>query len=120
MADIARFWRDVDARDWDGVAEQLTPELAAEWPQSREYTATAAEFLAFESAFPGEWTLELVELRADDRGAVSRIAFTVDGETVTGISFFRFARDGRIASIEEYWPEPYEPPAGQEGRLPRR
>lgn len=32
---------------------------------------------------------------------------------MTGLCFFDFADDGTIAAITDFWPEPYELPAGR-------
>lgn len=51
--------------------------------------------------------------------AASWIAFTLDGKTVPGITFFELDDDGLIASITDFWPEPYERPAGREHLIER-
>jgi len=38
---------------------------------------------------------------------------TVNGSVETGIAFFTF-QDGRITSVTDFWPEPYDPPPGRE------
>ena len=35
-------------------------------------------------------------------------------EEIYGISFFAGDEHGWIAAITDFWPEPYEPPAGRE------
>lgn len=119
MDRIVEFWNAVNARDWDAVRELLHPDVVALWPQSRERAMGREAFVAFESAYPGDWTLSLVLAHADVGGGASRIDFTVDGTTVPAATFFGFDSAGRIDSIEEYWPEPYDVPAGGEGRLER-
>jgi hypothetical protein len=45
---------------------------------------------------------------------VSWTHFTVGLEEMYGISFFTGGEDGRISAITDFWPEPYEPPAGRD------
>ena len=40
---------------------------------------------------------------------MSWTSFAVGDETMTGLCFFRFG-DGLITEIDDFWPEPYEPP----------
>jgi hypothetical protein len=47
------------------------------------------------------------------REGVSWIEFRLDGEQMTGISFFTLDDAGLIVAIKEFWPDPYEPPANR-------
>ncbi len=116
---IDEFWKAINARDWERLGSTVTDDVVGTWPQTREIARGRDSFIAFESNFPGEWKLEIQEAHEDSSGGATRVAFTVDDETATGITFFHFATDGRIDSFVEYWPESYEPPEEQTGRLER-
>jgi hypothetical protein len=45
---------------------------------------------------------------------VSWVDVRVGDDVETGIAFFTFDDGGRVAAIRDYWPEPYDPPAGRE------
>jgi hypothetical protein len=83
--------------------------MVYEIPQTRERVRGRAAYIDFNKTYPGEWTLALVRLIADSQQAVSQIAFRVNGQEQTGITFFEF-RDGLIHHIVDFWPESYEPP----------
>lgn len=66
--------------------------------------------MRFMQAYPGDWRLEVVAEHADATGGATRIAFTDAGETMSGLTFFTVDSAGVIASLVEFWPEPYDPP----------
>jgi hypothetical protein len=39
--------------------------------------------------------------------------WSLDGRSDDAVAFFEFA-DGLITRVTDFWPEPYEPPAGRE------
>lgn len=110
---VRRFWATAEARDWGGFEATLAPDVVYEAPQSRERVRGASAYTRFNREFPGDWHVTLERVVADDEGAVSHAGFTLDGEPMTGISFFTFDAEGRIATVLDYWPEPYEPSAGR-------
>lgn len=119
MSTCTRFWAALEARDWAAFGATVTDDIEAVWPQSRERLTGREALVRFMAEFPGDWHLAVVEEHVDVGGAATRIAFTLDGETVTGLTFFRFAADGRIAGFTEWWPDPYEPPAGRDHLVQR-
>jgi hypothetical protein len=80
-----------------------------EIPQTRERVRGRAAYVDFNETYPGDWTLEIVKLVADEHQAVSQITFRVGGQEETGISFFKF-KEGLIYRITDYWLVSYEPP----------
>ena len=106
---IHAFWRSAAARDWNTFAALLHHEVVYDVPQTRERVRGSTAYVEFNRCYPGNWTLETRSLVADGDEAVTRVAFTVNGETATGITFFSL-RDGLIDKIVDYWPEAYEPP----------
>ena len=107
---IRHYWACALARDWAGFADCLTDDIVYRVPQTREIVRGRDGYVEFNRTYPGDWTLAIESVTAQGNQAVSRVAFTVNGETVTGISFFTL-RGGRIAAIDDFWPEAYEPPA---------
>jgi hypothetical protein len=109
----AAFWASLDGRDWEGFRACLAADVVALWPQSRERVTGADALVAFMAAYPGDWRLEVVALHADGTGAATQVAFTADGLTVPGLTFFTVDAVGRIAGFTEFWPEPYDPPVNR-------
>lgn len=119
MSICTDFWDALEARDWVRFGATVTDDVEAQWPQSRERVRGRDALVAFMVGFPGDWRLRVEEEHVDATGGATRIAFTVGGETVSGLTFFRFDDAGRIAAFTEFWPEPYEPPAGREHLVDR-
>ncbi len=115
---IARYVACLEARDWGAVGALLHPGVVYEIPQSRERVRGRDAVLAFNRAFPGDWHLRLAESYADDTGGVARIEAHRDGVDESAIVFFEFG-DRLITAIRDWWPEPYEPPAGREHLVER-
>ena len=110
-ATIRRFWQTTEARDWDGLAEVLAPEMVYEMEQTRERIRGREAFLRFFSEYPGDWHLTLRRVIADADGGVSVCDFIVGDEQMLDISFFTFDDAGLVTRVDDVWPEPYEPPA---------
>ena len=110
-ATIRRFWQTTEARDWEGLAEVLAPEMVYEMEQTRERIRGRAAFLRFFGEYPGDWHLTVRRVVADEEAGASVLDFTVGDERMVDISFFTFGDDGLIDRIEDVWPEPYDPPA---------
>ena len=115
---VRKYWAAAIARDWITFAELLHEDIVYDVPQTRERVRGRSAYVEFNESYPGDWTLEIDALVADDGQAVSRISFVVNGEVETGISFFEF-RDGLIYRIKDYWPVPYEPPLRTTQRIER-
>ena len=110
---VNRFIESLEARDWEAWASLLHPDVIYEIPQSRERIRGRERYLQFNQEYPGDWHLRLKVSLADDDHGVAWFGWEVDGsETGDGMAFFTFS-DGRITSITDFWPEPYEPPPGR-------
>jgi ketosteroid isomerase-like protein len=107
---IAQHWAAGNARDWPRFAAVIHENLVYEVPQTRERVRGRDAYVEFFRTWPGDWRADVRRMVVDGNSAVTEIAFVVDGETMTGISFFELI-DGTIARIIDYWPSPYEPPA---------
>lgn len=116
---VRRYWAAADARDWDAFAATLSPDVVYETPQTRERVTGRAAYVRFNRDYPGDWHLTITRLVTDDEGAVSETAFDVGGGSMTGICFFTFDVDGLVATVRDYWPEPYDPPPGREHLVER-
>ena len=115
---VERFFAALNARDWDGLAGVLHPEVVYEVPQTRERVCGRLGYVDFNRTFPGNWSLEVTRIVADERGAAAEAGFLVDGEAALNLAFFEF-RDGLIARVTDFWPEPYEPPRRESGFVER-
>ncbi len=111
---IERFFEALDRRDWVGFAAVLHPEVVYEIPQSRERIRGRDRYVRFNREYPGDWHLTPTWILADGAAGVGRFEWRV-GKTAPEEAFVFFdVRDGLLASVTDYWPEPYEPPPGRE------
>ncbi|MFH0520618.1 nuclear transport factor 2 family protein [Streptomyces sp. M41] len=111
---VERFWATAEARDWDAFAETLAEDVVYTLPQTRERISGRERYVRFNREYPGEWHLRTERVVAEPGQAVTWIHVTVGLEEMYGISFFTGDADGRISTVTDFWPEPYEPPAGRD------
>lgn len=116
---IQQHWHLANERRWEAFATLLHAELRYEVPQTREYIESPFGYLEMFRTWPGEWRADVMELVCEADRAVSIVRFTVGAEIMTGITVFRVT-DGRIISVTDFWPDPYEPPPRNTPFLKRR
>lgn len=111
---VARHWTATEARDWTAVASTLADDVVYDLPQTRERIRGKEAFLRFYREYPGDWHVRVERLVAEGDQVVSWIHARVGPEEMHAITFFGGDAEGRITTITDFWPEPYEPPAGRE------
>ncbi|MEL5961144.1 nuclear transport factor 2 family protein [Streptomyces sp. CLV115] len=118
---VETYWSAADARDWDAFAATLAEEVLYDLPQTRERIRGKERYVRFNREYPGEWRVLVERVVADGKGrqAAVRTRFTVGAEELPAVHFFVFDATGRISGITDFWPEPYEPPAGREHLVER-
>lgn len=117
---VRRFWEGVDGRDWDAVGATLAPDVVYEVPQTRERVRGREAVVRFNAEYPGDWNISIATLVAEERAAATTIQFVSPGiPDATGIAFFTIDDAGRIVRVEDWWPEPYDPPTGREHLVER-
>jgi ketosteroid isomerase-like protein len=110
----AAYWATIEARDWDGLGALLAEDVVYELPQTRERIRGRAAYVQFNREYPGDWTIEVERVVGDGAHAATWIRFRVGGQEQPALTHLDLDADGRISRITEFWPEPYEPPAGRE------
>lgn len=120
-ATVERYWTAADVRDWDTFEATLADEVLYELPQTRERIRGKERYMAFNREYPGDWRVRVERVVADGDGrqAAVRTLFTEGGQESHAVHFFTFDAQGRISGITDFWPEPYEPPAGREHLVER-
>ncbi|MFG3525683.1 nuclear transport factor 2 family protein [Streptomyces sp. NPDC047917] len=118
---VETYWSAADARDWGAFAATLADEVLYDLPQTRERIRGKERYVRFNREYPGEWRVLVERVVADGEGrqAAVRTRFTVGAEELPAVHFFVFDATGRISGITDFWPEPYEPPAGREHLVER-
>ncbi|MFF9775020.1 nuclear transport factor 2 family protein [Streptomyces sp. NPDC013978] len=124
-ATVERFWASAERRDWAAFAETLAADVVYELPQTRERIRGRERYVEFNREYPGDWHARVERIVAEPgqpgqpEQVVSWTHVTVGLEEMYAISFFTVDEDGRIAAVTDFWPEPYEPPAGREHLVER-
>ncbi|GAB3167712.1 hypothetical protein GCM10027059_29160 [Myceligenerans halotolerans] len=116
---VEALWSAAESRDWTTYAGYFADDLVVDMPPTRERLVGRDAWVRFNSEYPGEWHAEVRRIVADDDGAVSWVEVHVGDESETGISFFTFDGAGRVATIRDFWPVRYDPPAGREHLVER-
>ncbi|NBM18294.1 nuclear transport factor 2 family protein [Streptomyces sp. GC420] len=116
---VETFWAAAQARDWAAFAGTLAEDVLYDLPQTRERVGGRERYVRFNREYPGDRRVRVERVVADEEGAVSWIHCTVDGETVPAVTFFTGDAEGRIRTVTDFRPEPYEPPAGREHLVTR-
>ncbi|MXM64834.1 nuclear transport factor 2 family protein [Streptomyces sp. HUCO-GS316] len=116
---VERFWASAEARDWDAFADTLADDVVYTLPQTRERISGRKSYVRFNREYPSDWHLRIERIVAEPHRVVTWIRFTVGQDEMNGISFFTSDGSGRIATVTDFWPEPYEPPAGREHLVER-
>lgn len=109
-----RFGALMQTNDFPAVAAVLAPDFVLEWPQTKERIRGAERIVRMNAEYPaqGRWEFTIHRLVGGEREAVSDVGVTDGVLRARAITFFE-AADGRVRRITEYWPEPYDAPAGR-------
>ncbi|MEV4140963.1 nuclear transport factor 2 family protein [Dactylosporangium sp. NPDC049742] len=110
----------LELRDWPRLTDLLAEEVVYELPQTRERIRGRDAFVQFNREYPGDWHLGVRRVLADGRQAALWLDVRVGAdEILDACVWLEAAEDGLIARITDYWPEPYDPPAGREHLVER-
>ncbi|MDQ7904282.1 nuclear transport factor 2 family protein [Phytohabitans sp. ZYX-F-186] len=116
---VLAYWAAAEARDWPGFAALLADDVVYELPQSRERIRGKVRYLRFNVEYPGDWHLTVRMAVGEERHAATWAHFVTDGVEEQALTFFEFDDAGLIAKVTDFWPEPYDPPAGREHLVER-
>lgn len=111
---VRALWQAFDDLDFEQAAALLHPGFVCDWPQSNERIRGIENYIMVNKFYPGQWRIKIVRLVAGGDEIVSEVEVqltTPQGEAQLhrAVSFFTL-RDGKIAHLREYWPEPYLAP----------
>jgi ketosteroid isomerase-like protein len=112
---LRAYIRRLEARDWDGVAEVLHPDVVYRLPQTGEVVRGREAYLRWNREYPDTWHLRLAEAYGDESGGAALVEAEADGEPMTALVFVTVA-GGVLTEIRDWWPTPYDPPPGREHR----
>jgi ketosteroid isomerase-like protein len=98
---VRRFFERMQARDWDGAGELLSPNIHIEFTETGE-RFDGANFLAMNRAYPEGWTIDVVETVTQGQRVAAQVR--VDhGDDVFWCAGFYQVTAGVIVSGVEHW-----------------
>ena len=107
---VRLLWERMEARDWDGVAAQLHPEVVVDWPNTAERMLGCDNYLAVQRAYPEGWHIEVLRIVDGGDTVVSEVRVDQDWQRFFAASFFE-VEGGRIVRALEYWSDGEPSPA---------
>jgi ketosteroid isomerase-like protein len=108
-----RYFATMSARAWHDFAELLTEDVRYDLPQTGERIVGKDKYLRFNQEYPGDWQLTVTRLVVDGDSAAASMQFVVGEQEMVGLVFLE-VRDGLVAHVTDFWPEPYDAPPGRE------
>lgn len=114
-----QYFDSLEARDWAAFAGLLAPDIVYDMPQSRERIAGRDEYVRFNQEYPGDWHLDVHRLVAEEGRAVAWIKARVGDEHQDACIWLDIDQAGQVTRVVDFWPDPYEPPAGREHLVER-
>ena len=115
---VYAFAEAMEHRDWDAFTAVLSPDVVYELPQTRERIRGRERYVQFNAEYPGDWHVEPQLVIGDDHDGCLLFRWTLDDDSMLAVAFFEIDGD-RIVKVTDFWPEPYEPPAGREHLVER-
>lgn len=105
---VERFWQTMNTNDWQAVGRLLHDAFTLDYPQSGERIRGRANFAAINANYPavGPWRFAVRRIVADGDSAASDVEVSAPEITARVVSFFE-PRDGLVARITEFWPDPF-------------
>jgi len=113
-----RYVETLNERDWSAFSALLADDVLYEMPQTGERISGRERYLQFNQEYPGDWSLTVTRLVADGRTAALTMDVTMGDAAMVGVVFFEVDGD-LVRRVTDFWPEPYEPPAGREHLVER-
>ena len=115
---VYAFAEAMEHRDWDAFTAVLSPDVVYEVPQTRERVRGREQYVRFNAEYPGDWHVEPQLVLGDDHDGCLLFRWTLDDDAMLAVAFFEIDGD-RIVKVTDFWPEPYDPPAGREHLVER-
>jgi hypothetical protein len=107
---VRLLWERLEARDWDGVAAQLHPDVVVDWPSTGERMRGREDFIAVQRAYPEGWHIEILRVVDGGDAVASEVRVDHEGKRFYAASFFEL-EDGRIVRAVEHWSDGEPAPA---------
>lgn len=115
---VYAFAEALEHRDWDAFTAVLSPDVVYELPQTRERIRGRERYVQFNAEYQGNWHIEPQLVIGDDHDGCLLFRWTLDDSSLLAVALFEIDGD-RIVKVTDFWPEPYDAPAGREHLVER-
>lgn len=107
---VERYWALMASNDFHAVGAVLADDFVFDMPQSGERIRGRERYATMNAQYPahGPWRFTRRRLLVDGDTALTETDVTDGVVRARALSLFT-VREGRIASLVEYWPEPFAP-----------
>ncbi len=113
---IHEFWNAVLRQDADAIRRYFHRDAWVNWHNTNEHF-TVEEFIRANCEYPGEWDGEIEQVLATDTHIITAAhVYSKDRSISCHATSFIHIRDGKIASIEEYWGDDGPAPAWRQDK----
>jgi len=105
---VRKFWSLMATNDFHSVTAVLDDGFVMDWPQSNERIRGPANFARMNAEYPtsAPWSFRINRLIAAGTSVVTQVSVSNGIQSAEPISFFTVV-NGKIASLTEYWPDPF-------------
>lgn len=112
---VTGFWDAMQTNDFTHAAEWLSKNVTISWPQSGEIIRGRPNFAALNTAYPveGRWRFGIETMIYEGPCAVAIVTVS-DDETSARVISLATVTEGLIASLVEWWPDPFPAPDWRE------
>ena len=110
MMDMRSYWDAILRQDADEIRAYFHPDADIRWHNTNEHF-NVDEFIQVNCEYPGDWAgnVERIEMLGDLVVTATNVR-VADGSLSFHVVSFMKMRDGKIASIDEYWGDDGLPP----------
>lgn len=108
---VRNFFERLEARDWEGAGELLSPTVHIEFSETGEQF-DGPNYLAMNRAYPDGWSIEVVEVISENDRAGVQLRVEHGETTFSCAGFYRVVGDVIVSGVE-HWVEKgsHSPPA---------
>lgn len=97
------MWDRMQARDWDGVAELLAPDLVVDWPANGERIVGRDDFVKFNATYPEGWSIHVLRVLGEGDQVVAEVEVPHETLGMFRVVSISTVSDGVITRSTEYW-----------------
>lgn len=100
---VSEYWSRMDARDWVGLRELLSPDVVVEWTASNEQFVGPDNVVGVNREYPDGWSIHVRGMVADGDVVARDVEVPMAGVGTFRVAAFTTVRDAKVVTSVEYW-----------------